>query len=389
MKRVLVVQPSLNPPGGGNAVAAWIVQALRDTCRVEVLTWEPIDLDGINRHCGTSLRREDFVAHRVPPLMARLTPRLGLSLWKHNQLSRIARRIGAQCDVIVGANCEADLGPRAVQYVHFPRYEDPRLRGGRVPRDPGALKWYHRSPRLMQLYFRACAVGSGYSEARMRRSVTLVNSDWTGTYFRNVHGVAAETLYPPVTNDFPQVGWGAREMGFVCVGRISPEKRIELLAEILHEVRRRGHDVRLHIAGVRDCNDEYFDLVRSLLTRHRDWITLHLDLPRSALAQLLTTQRYGIHGMKGEHFGMAVGEMVNAGCIVFTPNDGGQVEIIGDYPELVYGTRAEAVDKIDAVLRNPARQEAARAHLAQRRTRFSTDAFVAGIREIVEKVARS
>jgi glycosyltransferase involved in cell wall biosynthesis len=353
-----------------------------------VLTWEPIDLDGINRHCGTRLRREDFVAHRVSTLMARLTPRAGFSLWKHNQLSRIARRIGAQCDVIIGANGEADLGPRAVQYIHFPRYEDPRLRGGRVARDPGAFKWYHRSPYVMRLYFRVCAVGSGYSMERMRRSLTLVNSDWTGTYYRNVHGVAAMTLYPPVTNDFPRVDWAAREMGFICVGRISPEKRIELMADVLCEVRRRGHDVRLRIAGVRDCNDEYFDVVRSLLDRHADWITLHLDLPRPALAQLVAAQRYGIHGMKGEHFGMAVGEMVNAGCIVFTPNDGGQVEIIGDYPDLVYGTREEAVNKIDALLRDPARQEAARAHLAQRRKKFSTDAFVAGIRAVVETVTR-
>ena len=28
MKRVLIVQPSLQPPGGSNAVASWMVQAL-------------------------------------------------------------------------------------------------------------------------------------------------------------------------------------------------------------------------------------------------------------------------------------------------------------------------------------------------------------------------
>ena len=28
MKRVLLVQPSMQPPGGGNGVAAWVLQAL-------------------------------------------------------------------------------------------------------------------------------------------------------------------------------------------------------------------------------------------------------------------------------------------------------------------------------------------------------------------------
>lgn len=388
MKRVLIVQPSLNPPGGGNALAAWIVQTLRDSCRVEVLTWEAIDLDGINRHCGTSLRPQDFVAHRPPPFMARLTPAHGLSLWKHNQLARIGRRIGAHSDVVIGVNCEADLGPRGIQYVHFPRYEDPRLRGGRLPRDPGAFKWYHRSSLLMQLYFRACAVASGYSEARMRRNVTLVNSDWTAEYVRKVHAIEPITVYPPVADDFPHVAWSEREAGFVCVGRISPEKRLEMIADILAGVRQRGHDVRLQIIGVRDADEAYFGVVRAL-ARRENWITLHLDLPRAALIALLATQRFGIHGMRGEHFGMAVGEMVNAGCIVFAPDDGGPVEIIGDHPGLIYRSADDAVDKIDALLRDPALQETARTHLAQRRTRFSTDVFMREIRAVVERFGAS
>jgi glycosyltransferase involved in cell wall biosynthesis len=317
--------------------------------------------------------------------MARLTPADGFSLLKHNQLSRIARRIGARCDVVIGVNCEADLGPRGIQYVHFPRYEDPRLRGERFPRDPGALKWYHRSAALMRLYFRACAVASGYSMERMQRNLTLVNSNWTGGYFRKVHGSDPVTVYPPVCNDFPDVAWAQRESGFVCVGRISPEKRLEMIVGILAAVRQRGHDVRLHIAGVHDDKQAYFDSIQALQARHADWITLHIDLARSALATLLAQQRYGIHGMQGEHFGMAVAEMVNAGCIVFVPNEGGQVEIIGDEANLIYRDPDDAVDKIDALLRDPLRQDAARAHLAQRRNLFSSEAFTHEIRAIVER----
>ena len=41
MKRVLLVQPSMQPPGGGNGVAAWVLQALVAEHRVTVLSWQP------------------------------------------------------------------------------------------------------------------------------------------------------------------------------------------------------------------------------------------------------------------------------------------------------------------------------------------------------------
>ena len=56
MKRVLLVQPSVQPPGGSNGVAAWVLQALAPIHRVTVLSWQPVSIDPINRFFGTSLR---------------------------------------------------------------------------------------------------------------------------------------------------------------------------------------------------------------------------------------------------------------------------------------------------------------------------------------------
>jgi len=61
------------------------------------------------------------------------------------------------------------------------------------------------------------------------------------------------------------------------------------------------------------------------------------------------------------------------------------VEIIGDHPELIYASPDEAVDKIAAVLDDPARQQALRTQLAERRRRFSTEAFMQQMRSIVER----
>ena len=43
----------------------------------------------------------------------------------------------------------------------------------------------------------------------------------------------------------------------------------------------------------------------------------------------MATHRYGIHGMREEHFGMAPAEMARAGAIVWVPRGGGQTEIVG------------------------------------------------------------
>ena len=66
MKRVLLVQPSMQPPGGGNGVAAWVLQALVPEHRVTVLSWQRVDIEPINRFFGTHLKPGDFDTLVVP-----------------------------------------------------------------------------------------------------------------------------------------------------------------------------------------------------------------------------------------------------------------------------------------------------------------------------------
>jgi glycosyltransferase involved in cell wall biosynthesis len=98
----------------------------------------------------------------------------------------------------------------------------------------------------------------------------------------------------------------------------------------------------------------------------------------------LTTTRYGIHGMREEHFGMAPAEMVRAGMIVWVPNGGGQVEIVGDAPRLRFATDDEAVDAILGIIDDPREEQRLREHLAVQGERFSTERFTTAVRNIVE-----
>jgi hypothetical protein len=98
---------------------------------------------------------------------------------------------------------------------------------------------------------------------------------------------------------------------------------------------------------------------------------------------LLHTARYGIHGMREEHFGMAPAEMARAGMIVWVPNGGGQVEIVGDAPLLRYDSDEEAVQKIVAVLDSAVEQGRLREHLVGQSAQFSHEHFTSRIRDVV------
>jgi glycosyltransferase involved in cell wall biosynthesis len=97
----------------------------------------------------------------------------------------------------------------------------------------------------------------------------------------------------------------------------------------------------------------------------------------------MATHRYGIRGMREEHFGMAPAEMLRAGMIVWVPNGGGQVEIVGSNADLVYDSEDDAVEKITRALRSKRVEDDLRAKLQEREAMFGTSRFVAEIQEIV------
>jgi hypothetical protein len=87
--------------------------------------------------------------------------------------------------------------------------------------------------------------------------------------------------------------------------------------------------------------------------------------------------------MREEHFGMAPAEMARAGMIVWVPRGGGQVEIVGNQPALMYDTDDEAVEKISGALMSASAQQRLRDHLATVAVQFSATHFVQEIRDIV------
>ncbi|HYE86053.1 MAG TPA: glycosyltransferase [Vicinamibacterales bacterium] len=378
MKRVLVVQPSLQPPGGGNGVAAWVVQALVDTHRVTVLTWRPVDVDPINRFFGTHLKPGDFESITVPQWWPRLLDHLPVPvmLIRMSLLMRYARAVSAGYDVLFGVHNEADYGRRAIQYIHYPTY----LR----PRPAVDLRWYHPPQWGLNLYYAFADWVAGFSLDRMKQNLTLVNSDWTGAHVRRVLGIATRTLYPPVFDSGEGVPWPQRRNSFLAIGRISPEKEYERIMRILARVREQVPDLTLTIVCTWDRHSRrYFQSLTSLARSLGSWIEFRDNLTRDEVRALMASYRYGIHGMREEHFGMAPAELARAGLIVWVPRGGGQMEIVGNEPALMYDTDEDAVGKIVRAMTSPEEQVRLASALAAVSDRFSFRRFMQTTNQLV------
>lgn len=371
-----MVQPSLAPPGGGHLVAAWMLEALRAEHRLTLLTWEPPDLASVNHHFGTSLAATDFTlllpATRVRRLLAR-SP-LPVALLKSALLLREARRHAPSHDLVITGDNEADFGRPGIQYVHYPKLD--------AERPAVDLRWYHGARPLVAAYRALARRIGGVSDAGVRANSTLVNSPFMAARVRALHGVEPVVLHPPVPGAFPDVPWSARADGVVAIGRLSPEKRLEDVLRAVEIARRGGADLELHVVGS-DGDRAYARDLRARIRERAAWAHLHEDLARDALLRLVASQRYGLHAMVDEPFGIAVAELLRAGCIAFVHASGGPRDIVGSDPRLTFRDPAEAAERLLAVHADPRLQNELRAMLAARAAQYSTTRFVDELRAIV------
>lgn len=378
--RVLLVHRRLRPDGGGQAVAAWALEALKGCCDLTLVTTIPVDYQELNRGLGTTLQEGELTVALVAPWKRRLlnglpTPgeqlRLGLLMVEARRLC--ARRV---FDAVIGTDNEADFGRIGLQYIHYPWHRPPL---------PDEVRTIHRIPGLVPAYRWLAGPVLGVSLERIRRNRTLANSSFVAGKIREAHDIEARVLHPPVPGGFPDIPWADRETGFVGIGRFHSVKRWTLAVRIVEKVRERGYPATLHIVGFPDEAEEVERL--RALAREREWLKLHVGVPRSEMVRVVAGQRYGIHTMEDEHFGIGAAELLRAGCIPFVHNSGGPPEIVGGHPELLFQTEDEAVERIAAALGSESLQQDLLARVESRREMFSETRFMREIRREVGALA--
>jgi len=377
--KVAIVHPRLGCTGS-EATVLWTAEALKDRYDVTLISGGPTDLCRLNAYYGTNLKEGEVSILREPmPPGLRNSARFDGLRWAFTH--RFCRRVAPGFDLMINGYGPADFGPRGFHYIADFGF-DAELSRTFNPLGTGERDWWYGPSLWRTAYTRLCETVSSMAGGHWEHNLTIANSNWTADLMRQRYGVESVVIYPPVVGQFPDVPFENREAGFVCLGRITPAKRVRTIIEILDRVRRKGHDIHLHVVGGLESS-EYCRSVQALSVRHRDWVFLEGTLFQTAKSDLISRHRFGIHACLMEAFGIAVAEMVKGGCIVFVPNSGGQVEIV-NHPALVFENEGDAVEKIDAVLTREAEQETLRAHLRHGSQRFSQEIFQAQVRQLVE-----
>jgi glycosyltransferase involved in cell wall biosynthesis len=372
--RVLFIQRSLSPPGGGNAVAAWMIHALAASHRVDTLTASPWTAAATNAFYGTAIPDRGIGRRLVPrpwSLLDRL-PDDRVSRLRMCSLLRSARLLAAEYDLLVTADNYGAFAKPGMQYLHYPAALNP---------EPERLR------AVVRLYFAGCDWLLGLPWHHAARNETLANSGWTAAGLTHLCGIDARVLYPPVVDPGAGLPWEDRHNTFLCVGRFHGSKRIEVAMSIVRRLRARAMpDARLIVVGS-PVDADYTARLHRFAARDRHWIEFRQDLSRAELNCLIGECRYGLQAMEDEHFGMATAEMARGGCLVFAHRSGGSPEVVGGEDALLWSTEDEAVSVISAVRRDPMQAAAISWCLRRHAARFSPELFAQRFRQVVDEWA--
>lgn len=376
--RVVIGHPFIGR-GGSEARVMWLIEALKHDYDVTVATTGGWNLEALNQYYGTGVQEQD-VQVRLAPFPSMLQSR-SVSALRGGLMQRFARRIAPEYDLRLSAYNPMDWGLPAVHFLADFTWN------GQITRDldPQPPGFVYRNTPLRKLYLSIAKACSNRSQRDvLREDLLIANSRWADRIMRKYFSVAcAGTVYPSVWTEFPLVPWEEKQPSFVMIGRIAPEKRIEDAIAILDQLRDRGYNAQLRLCGAIG-EDPYGQLIRALCQQRADWIQCEGRVSGDKKLQILTHCKYGIQTRGAEPFGIAVAEMVKAGALVFTTNDGGQCEIV-DHPDLLFTDVQDAANKIAAVLDSEEKQIVLRRHLTKQGELFSSRHFMESARRVVRE----
>ena len=366
--------------GGSETGPLWTIEALKRDYDVTLITSGRVDLPRLNAYYGTDLRPGEFAIDEVsfPLGLHRLNKFAGL---RGAMVVRTCRRLAPQFDVLTWHYNPCDLGLPLVQFVADFSFA-PRLQHRLDPATLTVRRWWYGDTIWRRAYEGLTERLAPNPIENWKKNVTVANSRWTADVLAREFGLIVDRVqFPPVPGNFPVIPWEEKETGFVCVGSVVPEKRMDAVIGILDRVRQHGLGIHLHILG--GLGDSPFaKKVQSLASQHRGWVFLEGRVAGQVKRELMSRHKFGINARLNEPFGIAVAELVKAGCITFVADGGGQTEIV-DHPSLTFVNDDDAVQKIVSMLENPATQAALIGHLRERSRELSTERFQDTIRTLV------
>lgn len=383
-KTIAVGHPTMGR-GGSEARAMWLLQTLKNDFDVTLVATRRVDLNELNAFYGTSVRPGD-IKTRIAPTPFFMKNNSGIAALRGAFYTRFTRQIGREYDLCISAYNLSDWGRPALHFIADFVW-DRELTATFDPVPDEGSKLIHRKNLLRWSYLRLCRLIQGKPKPQNSffdgSHAIIANSKWTAEIIREKYGYACDQIvYPPVLAKYQPVPWADKEYGFVSIGRITQEKRIEQQIDILKKVRALGHDIHFHLIGKIE-DDPYGRMVQNKC-HDKQWIIMEGQKSGMKKERLLTGHKFAIHTCPHEAFGITVAEFVKAGCIPFIPSSGGQTEI-APFEVLQFASVDEAAKKIDLLLRSEDEQQRVCKYLETRSTKVSAKQFCVQSLEIIEQ----
>lgn len=384
MKDVLLYYNFSYPLGGGDLLPLSFAAELQDVSRV---TMAVDSLPGFRRAADAFGIRLDPARVSVVPLFPDGYSGKGHTRW-HSFLRNVRlKRLARKADVCISAANITDFGRPAHHFVNLLAGIDPLLPQAASGCNPSLPFWKKMRRQFVE------SVGRPLSGCRSKRSLVIdpgervyPNSCYVrDVLFRFYGPFDASVFYPPTLFSPHRADIPRQPLRCLCLGRISPSKRIPDIIEIVDRARRISHaDLRLVIAGpIAPGSREAAFLDRAASAN--PWLEIRDGVFGDAKEELLLSSTFAIHARRDEEFGIAVSEYLVAGLLPIVPGEGGSNEIVGT-PDLAYRTIDEAAAILARLATDTEFRNRCRRHCEGRARLFSRDAYLERQRRLLRGI---
>ncbi len=376
---LLVANPWMER-GGAEAITAWTLQALQRDFRITFATAAGVDWVALNQAYGSAVDPQRIQV-AVLETAARLTPEGKATIQQRAAFEkRLIEEVAPRFDRCMSAYNPLDFGRPAIQSIGDFTFSE------RMTKQLYSLGEEKFRPKSSLV--RRVTNASGKNHADSTRILqnpygqVIANSDWTADMLKWEYGLHdVPVIAPPHDSDGGTSDRVKNPRRFACMGRVSPEKRWEVVIRVLSDLRAAGYPLELTFLGVFD-DSPYSNFIRSLIEPRHNWIFVPGFVSQGNKLNYLAEASFGIHACDNEAFGMAVAELAAHGCVPFVPASGGSREIV-PMPELQFRDEQDAKVKIAALLQNEERAGDLRQILSKRVQRYQGAEFVERMRDLV------
>jgi glycosyltransferase involved in cell wall biosynthesis len=369
--RIVLVHPRMSVMGGGERVAIHsIKEALKEGHEI-YLACERFDVDAFEDFFGVQGLFKNVRLLSYPPFRpvirrAVLYQRLIYHQLRLRSIVSKKQRFDLILNTAEVANQPATRLP-AVQYCYFPEYFS-HLESDTLP-------------RLWELYYQPARVF--YHSRVSQIDLLLAVSDFTKEFVKKKWGRDATTLYPPCPVDlYSDLRDRPKENLVITVGRIGPEKRMELFLEIA----RRMPEVNFAIIGsVSPDKKSYSDMLRKTAPGNLSLVIA----PLRKVNDILGKAKVYVHCALNEHFGITIVEAMAAGVVPVVHNSGGAREIVTDSVGYKWSTLDEASKQIASLIENDSLRTRLSEASTVRSRLFGPGAFESGLAKVLGEFQKS